>query len=297
MIAPPAGRIRARIGLIRCRSAAAAAGSDGEDRLDLRDPLAGQRPVEHRGGQHLDQVRGGAADRDDLARAWRRAPRGRPRSRPRRIAATSVGGRRIVLVTNASVSRADPSRRPAARGGRDRIDDAEFGAAAADVDDEGLLGDRHPLGHADDREVAPLPRVTGRGPARPTRRRPRGRCRRHRRPAGSVRCRGTSRRSRRGGAPIRRSGRGSPSARRGRPDRGSRARRRPSRARGRRIRRRAAGAGGRRRRRPADGPNSSRDRPTRRRPAAAGRLPRAGRGRRGRRPQDGVSSGAPSVPG
>ena len=68
-----------------------------------------------------------------------------------RIAATSVwvGGS---CVTNRSVSRADPSWRPTARGRRVGVDDAEFRTAAADVDDERLVCDRHPLGHADDRE-------------------------------------------------------------------------------------------------------------------------------------------------
>ena len=54
--------------------------------------------------------------------------------------------------TKRSVRRADPSWRPAARGRCDGVDDAELRAAAADVDDERLVRDRHALGHADDRE-------------------------------------------------------------------------------------------------------------------------------------------------
>ncbi len=49
------------------------------------------------------------------------------------------------------------ARRPDLEAGRPRsvhgVDDAELRAAAADVDDERLVGDRHALGHADDREV------------------------------------------------------------------------------------------------------------------------------------------------
>ena len=66
-----------------------------------------------------------------------------------------VGGRRIVR--DESIGQA---RRPELETGcarrPDRVDDAELGAAAADVDDQRLVGDRHPLGHADEREVGLL---------------------------------------------------------------------------------------------------------------------------------------------
>ena len=87
-----------------------------EDRLDRGDPLAGQDPVGDRLGKHLDQVRGGAADGDDLGRrrvrgaAERRRRRRRASPRPR----SGVGGS---CVANRSVRRADPSWRPAARAG------------------------------------------------------------------------------------------------------------------------------------------------------------------------------------
>ena len=111
----PAGSGRGS-GLIRCRSAATAAGSAARIARTSRDPVARQGPVEHRRGEHLDQVRRGAADRDDLGRACasgraddhRRAPR-RASPRPRR---TSAGS----WLTKRSVSRADPSCRPDARG-------------------------------------------------------------------------------------------------------------------------------------------------------------------------------------
>ena len=185
----PAGSGRGS-GLIRCRSEATAAGSAARIASTSRDPLAREGPIQHRGRKHLEQVRRGAADRDDLGRVRRwgagdhaRAPR-HASPRPRRSSPDRVS-------TNRSVSRADPSCRPVARGRWVRVDDAELGAAAADVDDEGLVGDRHALGHADDREIGLL--RMGQDVDRRTRcgERPRGRPRRRRPPGGSVRCRGT----------------------------------------------------------------------------------------------------------
>ena len=150
MIAPPAGQDP---GTDRVDQVALGGGGRrlrGEDRLDLVDPLTGQGPVEGRRGQDLDQVRSRSTDGDDLA--WsgvRGIAYGVDRSG--RIASTSagVGGS---WVTNRPVSMRRPDPQPCRARRPVGIDDDELGAAATDIDDERLLGDRHPLGDADDRQ-------------------------------------------------------------------------------------------------------------------------------------------------
>ena len=95
-IAPPAGRRRARIGLIRCRSEASAAGSLVDDADGFGDPLARERPIDGRDRHDLDQVRGRPADRDDLGRVRLGCLCERPRAAAARICFDLRVGRRVV---------------------------------------------------------------------------------------------------------------------------------------------------------------------------------------------------------